>query len=229
MLVGSVDFALLLYDEFNGAAIADAGVLFRRGGSIVTPLRKREGFYVFRGLEGNEVELAIGRPHYLPMTVLIDKSRLPPGNPVESLRLRRAYPGTFADCEWLHGEGPPDADVLALAPLEARVQAGEGYDSLTILGLPAGLLLGRRFALEHAPAESFLLVETPTPGVYRANQPLAVGAGQAPGLLRAYLSQCGPNGRYHIPVEPGHSGSITGIAAERGEGIWDFAFATARS
>ena len=50
LLAAKVDFALLLYDEFDGAAINDANVVFRFEGRLVTPLRKREGFYVFRGL-----------------------------------------------------------------------------------------------------------------------------------------------------------------------------------
>jgi hypothetical protein len=228
----TVDFALLLYDEFDGASINDESVVFRHGGKIVTPLRKPEGYYVFAGLLGDAPELLITRPHYRSQHKRIIKSRLDPGFPVERARLRRNYPGNFADCEWLTGTTPPDSEVMAFAKEDVRLQAAETADRLTIPGKAAGLLLGRRFAFELSPTETFLLVGMAAPGVYTAEY---AGTPQIPrdpkaALLRVYLTNSGPTGRYHIPVEPGQKERLTGTAYyDRGERQWVFASVPALS
>jgi len=214
-----VAFALLLYDEFDGSAITDASVLFRCDGRIVTPLRKKEGFYVFRGLDQPEIELEISRPHYHTKNKRVIKNCLDPGYPVERERLLRQYPGRFSDCEWLHGDCPPNSEVLAFSEDEqARLQAGDdGKNQLTILGCAAGRLVGRRLALEKKSGETFLLTRMAAPGVYLTDRELASAPKGAWPVIRAYLSQSGSDGRYHIPVERGVSGRPTDLAY-RGRG-----------
>jgi hypothetical protein len=221
--VENVDFALLLSDEFDGSPIADPSVLFRHGGRLVTPIRKREGFYVFCGLGGKDIELEISRPHYFKLRRRIVENCLDPGNPVETVRLTRRYPGNFTGCEWVEGEAPPRSEVIAFAKEEVRLQPGEEKNRLTILGQRAGRLIGRRFAFKGKPFETFLLKGMPAPGVFLADrnldEPAETGAERS--LLRAYLSRTGCDGRYHIPVEAGRAGKITGAAYyDGGEGKW---------
>jgi hypothetical protein len=225
-----VDFALLRYDEFDGSAINDASVLFRYEGRLITPLRKREGFYVFRGLDVPEIDLEICRPHYHTAHKRILKSCLDPGYPVEKVRLTRSYPGTFSDCDWFHGNAPPDTAILALAGEQLKAQIGEEGNRITILGQSAGRLLGRRFAPEKGKGETFLLTALLAPGIYQMDRELPASKKGAFSIVRAYLSQSGSDGCYHIPVEYGHSGLITATAYdERGNGKWVYASATAHS
>jgi hypothetical protein len=225
-----VDFALLLNDEFDGAPITDANVLFLHDGRIVTPLRKREGFYVFLGLGQPEIALKISRPHYHSVFKRVIKSGLDPGNPVEWVRLRRAYSDVFSDCDWLHGRAPPGAEVLAFSKEELKLQIGEEQNRLTLLGQTAGRLLGRRFALTEKNPETFLLTQSPAPGVYLSDKALDAPRGFAQSAIRAYLSKSGSDGCYHIPIEHGQSEKISGTAYyDRGKEQWVFASATARS
>ncbi len=226
----TVDFALLLYDEFNGAPINDESVLFKLEDRIITPLRKSEGFYVFGGLGNDEVEFTISRPRYQPICERIIKSGLDPGFPVKRVRLRRAYSGTFSDCEWIAGDAPPGSEVLALAREELKLQAAETNNKLTILGKAAGLLIGRRFSFEAAPTETFIITGMAAPGVYTTeNAPNTPEITQS-ALLRAYIAKSGADGRYDIPVEHGHKDALTGTAYyDRGESKWVFASAPALS
>jgi hypothetical protein len=225
-----VDFALLLYDEFNGFAITDASVLFYHEGRILTPLRKREGFYVFRGLGIPEIDIEIRRPHYHPAHKRILKSCLDPGYPVEKVRLMRQHPGTFSDCDWFHGNAPPEREVLAFAGEELKAGVGEERNRITILGQSAGRLLGRRFAPEKGKGETFLLTSLLAPGIYQADKELPASKKGAFSIVRAYLSRSGSDGWYHIPVEYGHSENITATAYdEGGRGKWVYASATVRS
>ncbi|MCL2056101.1 MAG: hypothetical protein FWH02_02650 [Oscillospiraceae bacterium] len=228
MIDFKVSFALLLYDEFDGAPITDPSVIFRWDGRLVTPLRKREGFYVFRGLEPNRAELEIERPHFHKTREYVDPGGLDPGYPVVRVRLARKFPGTFSDCEWLEGEYPEGCDVMAFAEeARARFSAPE-EDRVTVLNCPAALLIGRRFSLRPEKADTFLLTQSPAPGVYLADKKLPGSVKQV--YYRAYLSKCGPDGRYHIPVEFGQIGKITGTAFyDKGVGKWVYASATGRS
>ena len=231
MLDHKVDFALLLYDEFDGSAIADASVLFRCDGRMVTPLRKKEGFYVFCGLGGAEISVEISRPHYHKKQKRILKNRLDPGNPVVRARLMREYPGTFADCEWLHGDGPPNSEVLAFTQEEQiKLQVGEEDKSrLTVLGYATGNLVGRRFAPDKKSGDTFLITRMLAPGVYLADRALPFSPKGARPVIRAYLSRSGTDGRYHIPVEKGRGGGVSDTAFyDRGREEWVCASAMAR-
>jgi hypothetical protein len=225
-----VDFALLLYDEFDGSPITDPSVLFRYEGRLITPLRKREGFYVFRGLDLPEIELEICRPHYHIQHKKIRKSDLDPHYPVEKVRLARTYPGVYSDCAWIHGNAPPHAAVLAFAGEELKAQIGEEPNRITILGQTAGRLLGRRFAPEKGKGETFLLTSILAPGIYQTDRELPASKKGAFSIVRAYLSRTDPDGSYHIPVEYGHSELIRATAYEKGgNGKWVYASAMVRS
>ena len=231
MLDHKVDFALLLYDEFNGSAIADASVLFRCDGRMVTPLRKKEGFYVFRGLGTAEINVEISRPHYHKKQKRILRNRLDPGNPVARARLMREHPGAFADCEWLHGNGPPNSEVLAFMQEEQmKLQVGEEDKSrLTVLGYATGNLVGRRFALDKKNGGTFLITRMLTPGVYLADRALPFSPKDARPIIWAYLSRSGTDGKYHIPVEKGRTSGISDtVFYDRGRGEWVCASAMAR-
>jgi hypothetical protein len=216
-----VGFALLLYDEFDGAPINDENVLFRHEGRIVTPLRKREGFYVFRDFGEAQTELEISRPHYRKKIKRIVKSDLEPGNPVMHTRLHRAHPGNFADNEWLCGNCPPNSEVIAFSRDKRKVKK-HGEDSLAILGGTAAALIGRRFAFDTKSGETFLLIRMTAPGIYLTGKNIHVSSSEAPGnIVRVYRSKSGPDGRYHIPVEFGQCENISGTAYyDRGKSKW---------
>lgn len=228
---GKVDFALLLYDEFNGAPITDPNVLFRWEGRNITPLRKREGFYVFCGLDCPEIALEISRPHYLKKNRRIIKNRLDPGNPVVRERLMRAYPGTFSDCEWLHGTCPPDSEVLAFSDdeqIKLQIQEDDGA-RIAVMGYATARLAGRRFAIERESGETFFFTQMLTPGVYRADRELPAALKGPRPAIRAWLSKSGPDGCYHIPVERGQAGGFPATAFYREErGKWVFQSVTER-
>lgn len=232
MLDFKVDFALLLYDEFDGAPSTDANILFRHEGRIVTPLRKREGFYVFRGLDVPDAELEINRPHYHKKRKHVIKNGLDPGYPVVRARLLREYPGTFSDCEWLHGSCPPDSTVLALAEEEGlrlgSLEQDETGAKISLPGYGTRRLSGRRFTLNPKSGETFIISEMLSPGVYRIDKTPAGAYKSGCSIYRAYLSRGSPDGHYSLPVEKGHSGRITKAAYfDEENGKWVYVSATA--
>ena len=209
MLTVKADFALLLYDEFNGSPINDANVIFRHEGRGVMPIRKREGFYVFCGLGGEETELEIVRPHYKKKTKRIYKNRLDPGNPIVHVRLLREYPGNFSDCEWLDVSSPPNSKVFALSGVEMQIKQQSGDHSLlTVLGSTSAMLVGRRFAPDVKNGETFVITRMTAPGVYLTNREVPIS--NKARIARAYLSESGPDGRCMIPVE--HGQKVAGTA-----------------
>lgn len=214
MNVFSVDFALLLYDEFDGSPIAGADVVFRREGGIVTPLRKRDGFYVFRGLNEPATRLEIRRPHYLPKYIVIEKSGLDPGFPAVHAGLLRKRDGVFADCDWVSGQCPPNSEVLVLCEEGGlRLQTQEAdQKNLSVLGFATSRLVGRRYACDTRLGETFRISEMLSPNLFLADRPLPLPPGKPRPLIRAYLSQSGPDGRYDIPVDKGRAGCITATA-----------------
>ena len=205
MLDFKVDFALLLYDEFDGSAISDSNVVFRHEGKIITPLRKGDGFYVFCGIDRPEIEIAINRPHYHRKLKRVIKTRLDPGYPVVSVRLTREYPGNFSDCQWLHGTGPPNSEVLAFWEDERlRLQsADEATSKLTIPRYVTGGLVGRRFTMSMKSGETFILTRMTAPGIYLADRKLPAPLSSGQPIIRAYRSVSGADGSYHIPIEHG--------------------------
>jgi hypothetical protein len=204
-----IDFALLLHDEFDGAPINDAGVIFRHEGRVLTPIRKSEGFYVFCGLGLLETELEISRPRYLKKTKRIYKNRLDPGNPVEYIRLMRE--GNFSDCEWLHTSSPPNSKVFAVSGVKTQIkQHGEEKNLLSIPGGTAAMLVGRRFVADVKSGDTFLITRMVTPGVYLTSRDIPASGSAARHIARVYLSQSDSDGRCRIPVE--HGQEITGTA-----------------
>ena len=222
MPVVDVDFALLLYDEFDCKEIGDANVAFRHNGRLLTPIRKRDGVYVFSGINENEITLEIFRPHYLPRRKTIVKSMLPPDNPLVKDRLLRTYPGNYGDCDWVHGSGPPGTSVLALAQKPVKFFISEESDhQITVLGHPANSLVGKRFARNQKAIESFLILRTISPGIYLTDRALTPDNENPPTAVKAYLSQSREDGSYHIPVEnaPDSSEKIT-VYYQKERGIW---------
>ena len=207
MNVFSVDFALLLYDDFDGSPIADANVVFLSGDLPVTPLLKRDGYYVFRGASGSVSDLLITRPHYLPKRLLIEKSGLDPGFPTVRARLFRKNDNSFSDCEWLTGQCPPECEVLAFwEDDQLKLKAHEDDPAkLSIQGFATAKLVGRRYACDRQRGETFCIAEMLSPNLFVADRPLKLPAGRAQPLVQAYLSRSGPGGCYSIPVEPGRS------------------------
>ena len=210
MNVFSVDFALLLYDDFDGSPIADANVMFLSGDLPVTPLLKRGGFYVFRGANEPLSNLLITRPHYLPKRLLIEKSGLDPGFPAVRARLLRKNDNFFSDCEWLTGQCPPECEVLAFREDDQlKLKAHEDDTAkLSVQGFATAKLVGRRYACGGQRGETFCIAEMLSPNLFVADRPLKLPTGQTQPLVQAYLSHSGPDGRYSIPVEPGRSNQI---------------------
>jgi len=222
----TIDFALLLYDDFDGTPIRDANIIFRHEGRIVTPLRKREGFYVFCNLSGSEPELEINRPHYHRKLKRIIKNRLDPGNPVVSIRLIRKYPGNFSDCDWLHGTGPPGGGVCAVSSVEIPIRQQTGDDGaclLSILGSTAARLVGKRFAVDAKSGETFLITRMTAPGMYLVQGAFPTAPKAARHMMRAYLSRIGSDGCWQIPVEFGHNDAMAGMVYHNdgGDSQWD--------
>ena len=216
MLATKVDFALLLYDEFDGSAINDANVVFRHKGRLATPLRKREGFYVFRGIGLAEVELEISRPHYKTEKVSILKSRLDKESPVERIRLLREYPGNFPDCDWVSIRCPPDVAALVFTE-ENELKTGppvleEDGAKISLMGYKPGRLLGRRYALNMKDGLTFVVEKLIAPGVYGIDRAPAGKPGSGKMLYRAGLSRSGPDGCCRIPLEQGGRYRVAGAA-----------------
>lgn len=215
MIVWSVDFALLLYDEFNGAKINDASVIFRTEGRMVTPLRKNEGFYVFRNMGKDALELEISRPRYLAHRLQLDKNTLDPLFPVVSVRLLRDHSNSFPDCEWIDGTCQNSTDVIALATHEpsVKIHSIEQQDAGTTIGIQGFTvqrLLGYRFALGE-DKESFVISQKLSSNSYQTDSKLTRPHKAGEALSRVYLTKSDSKGNYHIPVELGQKARITKV------------------
>jgi hypothetical protein len=203
-MTSKIDFALLLYDEFDGSPISDANILFRHEGRILPPIRKSDGFYVFCGLGIPEIELEISRPHYRKKTKRIYTNRLDPGNPVEHIRLMREGPGNFSDCQWLHTSCPPNSKVFAVCGVEMQIKQQENDKRLLVIpGSTAAMLVGRRFVPDVKNGETFIITQMVTPGVYLTSRDIPVLSKAARHIARVYLSESDSDGSCRIPVEHG--------------------------
>jgi len=202
------EYALLLYDEFNGVMISDSSVVVSEGGRILSPLRKPDGFYVilkneFVAAESTYKKLEIARPHYFKKTVEFDVASLDPSFPTVSVRLHRRYPGTFADCGWVHGVFRPKTTVFVSDELK-NVKVGAADDGkYMIMGCTAGRLIGKRFSFNADGRDSFLITGSTAAGVYRATCKSTEKTGKSQALYAVYTSFCGADGKYSIPVESG--------------------------
>lgn len=203
MITHRVDFALLLYDEFDGALINDVNVQFTYDGRPITPLRKPDGHYVFGAFEEEAPSLTVQRPRYLPATVRVNKAALPREKPVLPLRLLREHSGYYRDCVWIEGQAPPGAQVLALAPKPSFIlrsaQQQEGATALSVSGGGSAHFVGRRFAAENSQ-DSFIITKMLTLNDFLADAMPKPASGSKP-FVRAYLSQSGKDGHFHIPVD----------------------------
>lgn len=217
-----VSFALLLYDEFDGSPIRDSGVVFRAGGRIVTPLRKREGFYVFCGLEPL-LQLEILRPHFHRESVGICRAELDPAYPLVRVRLLRAGAGMFPGCRWLQADCPEGSEVLAYGEELARasaVEADEKGARLILTGFTTAVVTGKRLALDRNSGETFVATELLSPNAYRIDRvPKSFPRGGA-AVHRAYLSRGDPGGVCCIPVEAGDGDLSQAIYRAKGEAQW---------
>ncbi|MCL2399877.1 MAG: hypothetical protein FWC91_09085 [Defluviitaleaceae bacterium] len=204
-----VDFALLLYDEFNGKPIAGAGSIFKIGEKYISPIIKKDGFYVFCELDMDEIVLEINRPHYRPQHEHIVLNQLDPAHPVARSRLLRKNSGIYPDCKWFYGEAEPESKVLIFAETEnikATVSEAKESDTieknvsrLTILGCPAAELVGKRFSFDTDSGDTFLITRSLWPGTYLSNCELPHGNSKS--VYAAYYSKAFVDGTICIPCD----------------------------
>lgn len=199
-----MDFALLLYDEFDGAPIRDVNVQFMCGGLPLRPLHKRDGHYVFTGPGRRAEEIEVLRPRYHPYLLRVGR-RAPGATPaVVPVRLRREMADVWRDCAWISAQGPPGCPVLALGPKPAfhlhAVQKDGAPPGITIAGSTLARLPGRRFA-PAGGTDTMVVTGQLAPGSYTVDA-LPKKAKEGMAFVRAWLNQSGPDGRAYVPVEP---------------------------
>ena len=204
-----VNFALLLYDDYSGAPLRDAGPFCCTGGRVVRPIRKPEGILVFTGLPSRP-ELTVECHHYRPETLRVDLAALEPDNPLVHLRMKREHKPFFRDCGWIRGKGPPGAEVMVLAREPTlKLQSAERETNgtrLSMQGYVVDRLEGRRYALAGKRPEDFILTGKVSSSTWRTPALLRETPREGEAVYRAYRARCDNDGGFWMPVDPPDAG-----------------------
>lgn len=204
----SVRFALLLRDDYSGKNTAGGGHLFHVNGRLAQPIRKPDGYYVFTDPAGGDYTVTITSAHYCTSTIRIRAGDLPPGQPVETVRLYRRPWAPFSDCEWLEETMRPGALAVALVgweqPLCLRELSTGGPPGFWAQGYFAPGIAGQRLYLGKGKNRELLAVGAHrSDGSYELER--AARKKHSPGeeMLRACCAPCDSAGHCCIPVPPG--------------------------
>lgn len=214
MIQISLQFALLLKDDFSGATIADGGQRFFVDDRPVQPVRKPEGFFAFVRPPGAPPEskkgwrVRIESARYQTRTLHLRPDDLPPGQPLHIVQMYRKPHSGFTDCTWLEAAAPPGMLGVALlddgeTPLTLRGFGADGK-TLSLCGYTTANLLWRRVCVGKGKrAELFTLTEKGADGSYTVDRPPRRSHKEGESVR---LAACGPAdaaGRCTIPLGSG--------------------------
>jgi hypothetical protein len=214
-----VDFALSLFDDFDGVRINDNSFTFIIDGQVFKPIRKSDGFYVFCGLningvlDGifNEISLQIKHPHYHEHHenfILNSETSTSTLFRIIKIRLQRKYSGRYRDCEWfehINHSVPANSDVIGFAKVTDKagkdVPVDSDTESLWISNAhPRYPLLGRRFALNpEINSEPTFIITQKAPNMHKYLIEGNIPAVKSHILYAVYYSKTGPDGVLCIP------------------------------
>ncbi len=227
----TVNFALQLYDDFNGRTILKGGHIFKVNDRIVTPIYKLEGFYVFCGLEGNVFNVNISGGKYLEENLVIT----PENYPSQSIpvRLYRRYQAGFSDCEYIEGVLKPGQTVFALKQSKTAmklisVKKEDEQIKVALSGYfytPAQQI---RFMIGKEPNRECFITDMVQPDKsYNIYGSLKHNHKGGTPVWRAYASRCDDDGRYFIPVDKGEGALIKEVLFyEEGDEKWGCSYVT---
>ncbi|MEG0877664.1 MAG: hypothetical protein RSF00_03200 [Oscillospiraceae bacterium] len=214
----SVNFALLLIDDFTGREIPEDGFRFWINGQKAAPLKKPEGLYVFTGQSGNEWLLCVEGTHYSKRAVTVRKDTLDIQSPIVELRLFRRENLHFSDCEQITGIHKPGKTIFALcrdAPLLKlhSVEKPLGTRSkITLIGYTVRSLVRCRFCIGTGKnREMFEIVAKESDGSYLCDRQFLYKHKEGEPLLRAFGTACNDEGRFSIPIEKGIKDNVETI------------------
>ncbi len=209
----TVNFALLLQDDFNGAIQSDPGQRFSVNGRTVCPMKKPEGYLVFFELPGTEFEVSISSAKYLDTRLRIDTEKLDPKYPVVTVRLFRRSGLWFHDSEWLDGKKGKPGQLAILPSPETLTLSLRGTDAsdagtkVGLMGFSTRDLVGLRFSIgQKADCETFIITKKLDEGQYLIDRSLVKKHKNGDQVVRTFAAVCGENGEFSVPVEPGFSG-----------------------
>ena len=226
MIRMKIAFVLRLIDDFSGNCIRQKGFNFIINDRVVHPVIKEEGLYVFLEPMEKCTRVMIESQNYHSCSVLIDKSRLDPAEPVADVRLyekagkqaSKAIGILSGICE--ENEKFPvevyarKSDPLGLTFREFREIGGEEW--FLFSGFTKETILGKTWILADEKNPVLVIVQEKR-GIneYRAEviygEPEKVRSGTP--IYRVYRSVTDRFGAYAIPVESGEETKILEVKA----------------
>lgn len=219
----SLNFALLMLDDFHGGVITD-GHRFLVDERPFFPMQKPDGMFIFSGLQGTSFALTVENPLYEPLHLEVQTGKANPC--IIHTRLLRRNLSAFQDCDFLCGTYSPGAHVYAgeeNGP-PVRLQSIETQKECTQLMLVGYLLPGmarQRFFLgEKKKREVFIIRSLSTAGVYLTQAPFQRAHEQGESVVRAFHAVCAPDGKYCMPVSLGQAERIKSIGFFSKEGVY---------
>ena len=208
-----VAFVLRLLDDYSGKVIQKEAFLFYKDETLLHPVVKDEGLYVFLQPHPDISELKIVSSSYFEQIVTIDQTKLDPQNPVLDIRLfiKCGKPHPYS-CEWYTGSLKDKkhsypavvcakrAKPTGLSLKSVREENSRKY--LTFSGFTQENLVEKTFMLgEKSKADVFIIKEKCGINEYcvEGNFTRKHDAGEK--LHRTYRSVTDEKGGFAIPVE----------------------------
>lgn len=211
MVKHSLNFVLLMYDDFSGELLTGPEYRFQVNGRMVHPLRKPEGFFVFNGLEWEaEYTVEILSVKYRSRRICVENSGADPPSKVRDVRLLRNGNYHFPDCDFLKGQCLSGTEVFAFSKTESktfRLQSavnGGKSDRIFLLGFGKRTVAPLRYALGAGKTrEIFLLRNRNSDGSYQTEPRLLHTHKAGESFIRTYYDSCGEDGSFAVPVAKG--------------------------
>ncbi len=225
MIRMKVAFVLRMVDDFSGKWIREKGFSFYIGERKAHPIEKEDGLYVF--LEPQEVEtrVIIESTGYYPCSVLIEKRKLNPEEPIVEVRLyekagRRFSTGIGVFAGKLDKQHKFPVEVYAKKSSPAGVvfkeyRNIEGEHWIWFSGFTKENLLGKTWLIDDAKNPLLVILQEKR-GIneYRAElisgEPEKIRSGTP--VCRIYRSVTDRFGAYAIPVESGEETKLLEVA-----------------
>lgn len=222
MSITSVDFALLIRDDFSGKIIDSADLQFHIDGRAVSPLRKDDGFFVFLGDRGELKELSVSSIKYETTKATIDPAQIPETEPILNLRMLRKHNVYFDDTgAVIKGNSSKlkgsqcelrcyavDGPVLKLSNIENN----EKSSIITVTGFTFQNLKGLKFSMGEGKArEIFVITSKTSHNTYELDRILSFPHKNGELMTRVYSGQSESDGSYSIFVDSGQEDKIKKI------------------
>ncbi len=229
----TVNFAVILHDDFTGRTILKGGHVFKVNDRIVTPISKEEGFYVFCGLEGTVFHLSISGGKYMEEMLTIDTKKGDSMPQITQIRLFRRYQAGFSDCEYIEGVHAPNKTVYAIKQGKGAMKLissskDEGITSVTLSGYFYTPAEQTRFIIgKDTNRECFITDAVQEDKSYKIHGSFKRTHKNGSPVCRAYAARCDANGRFFIPVDRGESALIKEVLFyEEGDEKWGCSYVT---